>query len=199
MGKRKYEQLSHKSKAGIEAALIKICDNWGIPTVGAAIPADIQLRAYKKDCYKENPEEPEHNARNWGLLLLQDVHKISSLTKGNLKRFQNDIRKEVNKRNDEKPYTLPEDIRRLKKKYETVLANKNHKSSIGGIVPTIVYKHKNVIPGSQPTVEQEPVNSSLSSLFEDTADDEEEEPVKRGLRGKCTYAVISWISFANHL
>ena len=154
MVKRKFDQLTDNRKATIESLLPRICDNWKLQTAGACIPSDIQFRAFKQDTNKRDPKRAENEARNWSLAVLIDIHKISILRKDELMVFQMDLKTVVYERStkDNNAYTMPQDIRKLRRDYEFLWGNKSHHHE-GAVTPTLVNKDKEDVPRSKPTVD----------------------------------------------
>ncbi|KAF2198203.1 hypothetical protein GQ43DRAFT_465806 [Delitschia confertaspora ATCC 74209] len=119
MGKRKYTELSMKSKGIVDRLVVRIADNWKIKYCGLCVPRSIQFRSYDSNRYKENSSQPDPDARNWGVLLLQDLLKCSSLTKGNLDKFQEDLKARVKARKGK--YAVPDDVKHIKIEYANLL------------------------------------------------------------------------------
>ena len=63
-------------------------DSGTLQTAGACIPSEIRLRADTQGGYRGDPKRAKHEARDWGLSLPTDIHKISVLTRGNRETFQ---------------------------------------------------------------------------------------------------------------
>lgn len=117
--KKRFEDLSRSTKGSIASSMARIRQNWGLVYVFSCIPPDIRPRKVLPGIVRPIQDKREDNPQNWTVGVLQDLGRISSLTKGDVKTFQRDLRRVIRVRKPRQPWAKPEDIKGIRIRYES--------------------------------------------------------------------------------